>query len=288
MHKNLSRIIVVAAIVLSSFLTGCNPEPKEKTTQTPTVMISSTEDAQSLNIGQGSANPTTQTTMEDSTPTVSDSTPTVAATSEPSSAVDWKIIVNDTKSQDIQGMAINYNLILMVENPHGTSSNAAGTYTGSAVLRQNMDASQLNNSALSFAGGFDVVMVGESVSIDLKTYDFDTYSEMGSQFDYQVLAPLVKYAYATVTQVQMNGSGTLNPFVQAIGGESAGTNESASGSGGVTFDITIYPDGKVSIASPTIPVIFKGVLVRSGDSADELKDQALQKMKEIQEESASQ
>jgi hypothetical protein len=260
--KSFLHIVLLAGLIL----TGCTPGQNQKNTLTPTGAILPADANASANAGQSGTNTTPVVTLEDPTATLPAITPTVEETIEAASYT-WTILVDDSKSKDTQGVAIVYSLSMILENPIGTADNAAGTYTGSVVLRESMDATQLNNTALTFTGGFDVTMESNEATIELAPYSLETYEAMGKALNYQILTPLdpAAYSYATVASIPMQGSGTVNPFVQGVQGESAGVDESTSGSGNVTFDITISPDGIVTVSSATVPVVFKGELVRGGE-----------------------
>lgn len=255
------RVLGLLLIVILS-LSGCSNGKKPTATATPTGIDQVA--TQNIDVNPSGGKATAEATAEDEATEAPTQIPTEAATSEPAaSSSTWSIVVDDKQTQEIQGMTIEYTLTMLVENSFGTADNAAGNYNGTGVLHQSLDASQLNNSGVSFTGGFDVIMTADLFEFNLIRYDWAAYDEMGKQLGFQVMAPLQEnsFAYVSVASVPMQGSGELNPFGQGAQGESAGLNESASGAGNVIFNITINPAGQVMVSSPTLPVIFSGELI---------------------------
>jgi hypothetical protein len=273
--------ILVLLLILVFVLSGCSGGKKPTVTATPTGIDQVS--TQNVDVNPSGGKATAEATAEEEATEEPTQVPTEEATLEATSASTWTIVVDDTVSKETKGVAIQYSLVMIAENPLGTSDNASGTYTGTALIKESMDASQLDNSVISFSGGFDVAMTAESMSFDLISYDFETYRQMGEQLKYQVLAPLQEnpWTYVAVAGIPMKGSGTVNPFAQGVQGESAGVNESASGSGTVVFDITVSPDGTVKVTSPTVPAAFTGTLI-GGDASDQM-DAARQKMTDMQQ-----
>lgn len=265
MLSNKQPRMIITVLMIGLMLSGCSGGKNAALTATPTGMVA--EPTANVVVNSTGQEATAAPTAEDESTQVPGETPTVEVTPPAAASSTWSIVVDDKQTQEIQGMTIVYTLTMLVENPLGTADNAAGNYTGTGVLHQSMDASQLDNSGVSFSGGFDIVMTADLVDFDLIRYDWAAYEEMGKQYGFQVMAPLKEnsFKYVSVASVPMQGSGELNPFGQGAQGESAGLDESASGSGNVIFNITIDPAGQVMVSSPTLPVIFKGELIGGGE-----------------------
>ena len=66
----------------------------------------------------------------------------------------WTMFVDQTIPKTVDGMKINYHVMLVAQKSGGKDVN--GTYKGAAYVGINFDASQMNNSAMSILGGFNV------------------------------------------------------------------------------------------------------------------------------------
>jgi hypothetical protein len=195
---------------------------------------------------------------------------------------DWTMFVEQTIPKTVDGLTINYELMLVAQKSGGKDVN--GTYKGVAYVGVNFDASQMNSDVLKMLGGFNVNACTYDLTFDVVGFDNEKYSEYGLEGDLPPLAQLVQYQSMALVTPQMTGTGTLDTSITGIQGEHGGTSDSNSGSTSVAMRMTV-DSGKVTVDIPSFQLThkFEGMVtgVPIGGSPDDQIQQAADQIKTL-------
>jgi hypothetical protein len=101
----------------------------------------------------------------------------------------WTMTVSGTDQRNVEGFVFDYSLELNAEKAGGTTDQ--GSYTGTARLKMNFDASQTSKiSGIAVAGFVDMDLSADEFNFDVVAYDEEAYSAFGGE---NSLAPLSAY-----------------------------------------------------------------------------------------------
>lgn len=277
-------LTMVVTLVLMLLLTGCQP----KTSQTsPSGKTSPSPSGIYVNVKPGtSGNPSS-----DANPSASPSPGSSARPSPSPKASDdsvWTIQIDQTIPKTVQGMTVNYSLVLVAQKSGGKDVN--GTYKGTAYVGVNFDASQMNNAAMQVLGGFNVNAAAYDLTFDVVGYDQEKYSEYGLKDGEPPLAPLVTYQSMALLSPEMEGTGSFNVNITAPNA-SGGTSNSNSSSTSIPMKMTI-DSGKVGVYIPSFQLTsdFEGTVTGTpltGSSPDNTVQEASDHIKSIMDQAAS-
>lgn len=178
---------------------------------------------------------------------------------------DWLLKVDQTIPITEDELTVNYTLVLIAQKTGG--KDVYGTYEGAAFIGSTLDASNLSNSFLEVAGGFDINVFANNLSFEVVPYDKEGYSRYEIGEDGVPDVPLVDYEAMALLSPEMTGTGLVNPSVT---GEnvSAGYTGSSGGTAPVVMKIAVK-SGKAEVVVPFLNMdrSFEGLL-----TGDPLRD----------------
>jgi hypothetical protein len=195
-------------------------------------------------------------------------TPAPVSSSEPLSAesstqapkeADWTLHVNDTIEKSIEGISIIYTFTLDAVKQGGTTD--VGSYTGTASLKQKMDASGLSSELVTVAGGVETDIRSDNVQIDIVLYDREKYDDFGLVEGEAPLSLLSEPDSMALGSITMSGSGSFDVSADAPQNTHGQVQFNNEGTGELNYKINVE-GGQVTVTIPmlNLPDSFKGMI----------------------------
>ncbi len=172
---------------------------------------------------------------------------------------DWTLHVEDTIEKSVQGITVSYTFILDAVKHGGTTD--LGSYTGTASLKQKMDAGELSNPFMAMSGGVDTSISSDNVQIDIVAYDREKYDSFGLKDDEPPLSNLSELDGMALGSLSMSGSGSFDVSVDAAQNIHGQVKANESGTGAISYKLNVE-GGQVSVSIPELglPDSFKGMV----------------------------
>lgn len=191
-------------------------------------------------------------------PTSSATSPTASPTQAPKEA-DWTLHVEDTIETKIEGISIIYTFTLDAVKHGGTTD--VGSYTGTASLKQKMDASGLSGQLVTVAGGVETDIRSDNVHIDIVAYDREKYDDFGLRSGEVPTSLLMEADSMALGSITMSGSGNFDVSADAPQNTHAQLQFNKEGTGGLDYKLNVE-GGQVSVSIPmlNLPGSFKGMI----------------------------
>jgi len=195
---------------------------------------------------------------------------------------DWTLHVDQTIPVTVDGLTVEYTLVLIAQKAGGTDVN--GTYEGAAYIGAKLDISSISNEVIAAFGGFDMNVFANNIVFDVVPYDIEEYSDYGVPQGEIGISPLIEYESMALLSPEMTGGGVLNPSVFGIQGEHMEYHDAASGTQAVPMKIAIM-SGSVSVSVPSFKIghSFEGTVL--GDPQPGQYQQAIARIEELIEQS---
>lgn len=173
--------------------------------------------------------------------------------------------MNDTIETKIEGISIIYTFTLDAVKHGGVTD--TGTYTGTASLKQKMDASGLSSGPVTVVGGVETDIRSDNVQIDIVAYDREKYDDFGLQEGELPTSLLSEPDGMALGSMTMSGSGKFDVSAFAPQNTHVEKKFNADGTGELAYKLNVE-GGQVSITIPmlNIPGSFKGMI--TGDPKD--------------------
>lgn len=184
--------------------------------------------------------------------------PTASPTQAPKEA-DWTLHVDDTIETKIEGISIIYTFTLDAVKHGGTTD--MGSYTGTAFLKQKMDASGLSSGPVAVTGGVETDIRADNVQIDIVAYDRGKYDDFGLADGEPPVSLLSEPDGMALGSITMSGSGKFDVSADAPQNTHVQKKFSKDGTGELTYKLNVE-GGQVSVSIPmlNLPDSFKGML----------------------------
>lgn len=166
--------------------------------------------------------------------------------------------MDDTVKINIEGMSIVYTLTLDVIKHGGTTD--IGSYSGTAFLKQKMDAGGLSSEMVKVMGGVNTEIRSENVQIEIMKYDRGKYDNFGLTDEKAPLSLLTEPDGMALGAFTMSGKGNFNASADAPnahGQLAFDKNET----GELNYKINVE-GGQVTVLLPqlNLPGSFKGMI----------------------------
>lgn len=188
----------------------------------------------------------------------SESSPAASPTQAPKEA-DWTLHVDDTIETSIEGISIIYTFTLDAVKHGGTTD--IGSYTGTAALKQKMDASGLSSELVTVIGGVETDIRSDNVQIDIVSYDREKYDDFGLVEGEAPLSLLSEPDSMAIGSITMSGSGSFDVSADAPQNTHGQVQFNKEGTGELNYKINVE-GGQVSVTIPmlNLPDSFKGMI----------------------------
>lgn len=201
-----------------------------------------------------------QSNIENQTdaPAPSAPSPTALPTKVPKEA-DWTLQVNDTIETKIEGISIIYTFTLEAVKHGGMTD--VGSYTGTASLKQKMDASGLSSGPVAVTGGVETDLRADNVQIDIVAYDREKYDDFGLRSGEVPTSLLTEVDGMALGSITMGGSGNFDVSADAPQNTHVEKKFSKDGTGELIYKLNVE-GGQVSVSIPmlNLPGSFKGMI----------------------------
>lgn len=172
---------------------------------------------------------------------------------------DWTLHVEDTIETNIEGISIAYTFTLDAVKRGGTTD--AGSYKGTASLKQKMDASGLSSQVVTVKGGVETDIRSENVQIDIVAYDREEYDNFGIADNEAPISLLTEPDGMALGSITMSGSGKFDVSADAPHNTHAQLKFNKDGTGELNYKLYVE-GGQVSVTIPCLNLSdsFKGMI----------------------------
>lgn len=184
--------------------------------------------------------------------------PAAAPTQAPEEA-DWTLYVDDTIETNIEGISIIYTFTLDAVKHGGTTD--IGSYTGTASLKQKMDAGGLSGQVVTVIGGVETDIRSDNVQIDIVAYDREKYDDFGMTEGEVPSSLLIEPDSMALGSITMSGSGNFDVSAYAPQNTHTQLQFNKNGTGALNYKLNVE-GGQVSVTIPmlNLPDSFKGMI----------------------------